>query len=661
MSSSHAIAEQEPKQRLSTDDLTTLGRIIGRDLTAYRSDAADLLDKVSAWRDQYDGTASKPKGAQAWQSNVSIPKTKATVDSIAENVTTALCNISPYTIVEAEDVDDPEAEDGMEDWIQDWNERTRLRSKILLAVREAATTGQAWLKPTVVRTGKPAPMWTGEPLNVTQLDIVPRCEVVITEDMALLPATAPNFSQARGAFSRVYLRWNEIKQALKSKSFYEDSVNNLKAEWMESHPQTKQQEVSGITPEEPDEIWGARFECWEGVYRWCKPGDDEETEWLILAAHRSDSGGDAIILRCSPYSEIYGNQWFFSPVIMKPSANSMWGEPVAETMRGMQAWINATFSQISDAITISILPPMAIPQGQESQYRKYKWGPMERWPVSNPADVRILESSASSLASIGHAANMMGLVREEIERATGVTDYTQGKASTEKRTAFEIGALIEAGSTKFNVQASNVQFGLEEGDGLEGYTRNLVNVLARFLPQVPIRHKVSKRGRTVPKVFNPEWYQYSYKYTPNGSSQSTNPQARLQRAMATRQGIAQSPFTQISPLDSAEQLIDKVKRIWNAENEYYQAMGHRNTEEIIGTEPETFEEAAAIAYTINPAVAQAILVRYAQGLGDGMAQGGLPPAEAGAVGGIGAYEQPALAPAGGPVPGDVVAPGMAPV
>jgi hypothetical protein len=87
---------------------------------------------------------------------------------------------------------------------------------------------------------------------------------------------------------------------------------------------------------------------------------------------------------------------------------------------------------------------------------------------------------------------------------------------------------------------------------------------------------------------------------------------RLKKAMASIQQIQQSPLTNPSVLDSPERLIEKMRAIWKAYREVWQIMGNQNPEEVIGAEPQTIQEALAIAAAIPGAmpVAQVLAVRF---------------------------------------------------
>lgn len=572
--------------------------------------SSEFRDKVVGYRDQYEGILkAKPK---AWMSNVNIPTTKSMVNTASIKVSRAVTGSNPIFEVEAEDPEYDDVAQDEENYLQFWNERMRLSGKIGVAIREAMITGQCWLAAGVRGTGKQLPE-PGQPLRVHELDVEPTTTYVVTEDMMLLPFTAPTFKAANGAFGRRWLRWDDIRGMVESKAIYPEAAEYLETQWQTDNPTTQVQQQQGIEEVSAKGIWSAKFECWEGIYRWVKPGDKREKEYLMLVYYNSDTRGRATVLKCIEYKPLFGDKWLFTPIICDPKPHSMWGGSMCEDIRGLQSWINATFNQITDAITINILPPVAIKPGSDVARKNLQWGPMERWIVSNPAtDVQILNGSQSSMAAIGHSYNGIEFSTGMAEKVTGVSAPAQGTPTDDKKTAFEINAVISAGNEKFDYTVSVVQMGIEEEQGLESHAANIMEIIRRFLPREPVQYKGEASGNNPWQVVRPEWHDGKYKFIPRGSSTTSNPQTRFQLAGQTMQAAMQSPFTQLSPLDDPPQVLDKIQRLYKAQREYYQAMGHKHVEQYIGAEPTTPEEAMKIAAAINPQVAMQIMARIQQ-------------------------------------------------
>ncbi len=444
-----AVALLAEKLKIDEETRRKIGKAIGRNLTQSWDDSTGRRELTKQLRDAYHGVLkAKPLD---WMSNTNIPLISYMVKQAAVSVGDAATAVTPLFDLEAADPDFDAYATNEEEELEFWNTRVRARSKIKMAVKDSMITGQCWLRPGVRDTGKSSEEMefanmTGKPISADLLDVEPDLRYVIAEDMLLCPYTAPNFRQANGAFARTWLRWQDMNRGKKLKTFYPDAVDLVAKDWQKEHTPSQTHEQQEITESVPDTIWQAKFECWEGIFRYAKPGSDDETEWLVLAYWDTDSQGDAIVLKCAPYRELYGDQWFFIPVIHEPQPNSMWGKGIAESIRGLQSVMNATTNSALDAITICVLPPVGIVPGSEAYRKKLKWGPLERWPLSNPqTDVQILGGNTSMIAGIQAMQNQTEFYRGFAERDTGVNDLRVGKQEPERRTAYEIRARMGAG------------------------------------------------------------------------------------------------------------------------------------------------------------------------------------------------------------------------
>ncbi len=624
------MSNPERNANLSPEVLQVLGKELGFAMNEARGAASGLLDKVAVWRDQYDGEL--PPKKMKWQSNVHIPETKSTIRAATVQIADAAFMVDPIFDVESQDPQYDEQAQAVGNFCEFWHDRSRLRTKGTMAVSEALITGQCWLKALPLTTDNDLvdDGGFGEATNVLDLDTELACDYVITEDMCLLPFTAESFDQAFGAFGRKWMRWSEIEKLSKSGGFFASSVEVVKNHWQDDNTPNQTQTNQGIDQALAQTINQARFECWEGIYRWVKPGDKEERDWFVVLYYKADTGGDAVVLKCAEYEPIFGKQWFFVPIICDPRPKSMWGGSMCDDIRGLQAWINATFNQSTDAITISILPPIAIPPGSEAYRRNSKWQPLEKWPLSNPAEAQIMSAPASMMAGVNAAMGQMEFVQRVKERVTGTSEVAQGTTTTGQRTKFEISAVIESASQIYKHQVSMIQFGMDESQGLEAYATLTLNLLQRFMPRQMLTYRAAK-GKEKWAQFDSTALDGKYRFIPRGSTSVSNVEVRFQRATATREAIVASPFAQISSMDTSETVLEKVQRWYKAESEYIQAMGNKRPELWIGEEPTTPEEALAIAYKLNPAEVTAILARE---------QGGGMPGTPGVAGG--------MVPAGGP-------------
>jgi hypothetical protein len=589
-----------------------LGKTLGRVMTSAYDDSRGLRDKVQVLRDAYKGVL-KEKPLK-WMSNVHIPLIGYMVNQAAVAIGESATSVTPMFDLEAREPEYDDFAARMEEELEFWITKTRFRSKAKMAVKESLITGQCWLRPGVRDTerGKEsmqAQLMLKESISPESLDVEPDCRYIITEDMLLLPYTAPNFRSANGAFARTWLRWNDFVRAGQNGTFYQDAVEKVKLDWQKDHPVSQIHEQQEITESVPETMWQAKFECWEGIFRWTKPGDTTEKEWLILVYWSTDSPGDAVILKCTEYRQLYSDQWFFVPIVCEPQANSIWGLSMAEALQGCQAVMKATTDMSLDAICIGILPPIAITPGSEAYRKNIVWGPLEKWPLANPmTDVNMLGANASVMAGVQAAMGQTEFFRGMAERKSGVNDLRVGKQEPERRTAYEIRARMGAGSQIFEEQVATLQFGMEDDQGLEAYASMMLQILARYLPAVPITYRYGN-GPNHWKTVDPAWRQGKYNIIPHGTTANANPEVQLNRAMATMEELKQSPFLAISPMDTPEAVLAKVQQMYKAESAFFQAIGHKRVDSYIGQEPQTIEEAMAIAAILNPMAASIIATR----------------------------------------------------
>ena len=613
---------------------------------------------VEGWRDQYEGIL--PSKRNTWSSNVNVPLTKPALDGAVDQLTTTICNAKPMFQIEALDAADHNSHEHAsirEKYLEYWIEKTRVRSVVEMAIKHSLIDGESWLYTGVKRKSKMPNDITGG-INASMLPAIPDSKYVLFEDTCIMPYTAANFEQANGAFMRVYMRWNDIVNG----GMDEDAVGVLEERWVSQHNQTNMQSNHAINTESADTIWETTFECWQGVYRWTEPESDVEKEWWVLAHYSADPGGVATILRAVEFRPLFGEHalWPFMPIRTNPIANSIHGRSMCEGIRGLQLFTNAMFNGCVDGVALSLLPPMLISGMSAQEMRQLEYKPMAKWRVSNPTDVHPAPPPGN-LAAVNTGMGQLEFARQMSERETGVTDLMMGRPSQEKRTAFEMGAVVESGNQKFERIVARVEFGMDENSGLEAFAQGFMDIVDKITPDIPVSFKVQASGKML--TAQPDAKDMQFVYIAHGTNANVNPELRFKRSMGTIEQMKTCPFNQLSILDEDADLLRKVQSWYSAYQMLYSSMGIRNVEEIIGTEPTQIEDAIKLVSVFAPPdVAAGILQKYAppeEGAGlPGMDQGAIPPGPQGQVGqgsGAGATGQPD---AGG-LPQLALAPGMA--
>lgn len=633
--------------------------------------SADYRANISVLRQRYRGEL--PPKEHDWQCNVNIPLTRYMLDAMSDDCSGTIFGAVPLYQVEAENERDDQYAATVEAALEFWNEEMRFRSKGSLAIEEQFQTGTAWIKDSVERAEpfRAASAMESGVLEVADLDARPTCEVITIENMMILPFQAPSWRRAKGAFNRVWLRWNDLENGRRAGVYSSQAVDEVGRRFERERGATELEAVQLVTPQPARSVWSAEFECWHGIYRWRVPGSDAERDYLILAMWRQDRpGDDPIALSCVEYAPIYGEDWFYSTIRAIPILNSMYGTSAAQLLEGLQLWTNATFQQATDATTLAICPPVAVAGGARRQ--RLRWGPMEQWNLTAPSDVQVMQVNGQMFGALTASLNMMQLVREVAERLLGPTDVTMGRPSAERRTAYEISIVTDSGSKKINQRVSHLQFGVEPGDGFEGHAIKLVNILRSFLPPKPLQLRTRRSGAGAVVVVDPRIFDGRYRFVPRGATRTSNPEIRYHRALATIEQLQQCPLTMLTPAENERSLMMKVGCLWQAYADLLQAMGHTNPEAVLGPKPKDTEAALRVLAAINPQAVPIVqqtldIERGIQPQPTPTASPETPPLEGGETGGGGKAQPPPLSAAPGlgqggtpGVPGPPPVPGVAP-
>ena len=570
--------------------------------------SGERRELVDRWRRVYHGQL-KPK-PHVWMSNLNIPLVKHMINDASNKL--AATSLSNEPMFELFAHDPQHDDDALEEqnFMGHWIEEGRAKSKLNLAMRWAMIDGTSWVKVSVKATGKqPIEPYSNEPLDIDDLDVIPSFEYILIDDFMLLPFEAQTLAEAKGAFSRKWLRWTDIKAQEKAGAFYKDAVEYLESQWGTSPSQTPEQQYAGIQIQSPQTIWETRFECWQGIYRWKNPKDkvQQEKDWL-LTIYVAVLQGDFHVTLCSAveYEPNFGSQWFFTPIIANPQPNTLWGYSYVDDLEGLQRWMNTTFNSSTDALNVAIHPATVV--GSSALSRKLVYGPGEQWPV-NPTDVQVLHGDTGTFNGITASMNMVEYMRRFGERVMNMGDAQAGRQMQSKRTAAEVQNMIRNSNQIMEPIVSILQLGVEEGGGLKGVGEMLLQVIRKFMPEGrPIVYRSRKRSTANPSVtIDPEIHQHKYEVVPTGSSTTSSPEAKYSRAMATMQVAHECPFVKLSPLDNPEDVLDKMQSLYKAYEDYLTAIGHQHPEQIIGPKPVDEDDALRFAMTADPQVASAIL------------------------------------------------------
>jgi hypothetical protein len=195
-----------------------------------------------------------------------------------------------------------------------------------------------------------------------------------------------------------------------------------------------------------------------------------------------------------------------------------------------------------------------------------------------------------------------------------------------------MGLVAEGGNIRFDEQVAYIEIGVNRDEGLEAYPMKLMALLRRYMPKMPLSFRNKGHSAEEAVIAPPAIYDMDFTFTLRAQDSTASPETRFKRAQATLEQMKMCPFVMVSPLDTDESLIEKVARMWRGYRDLLQAMGKRNVEAIIGNEPQSYEEAIAVAAVINPQAAAAILAAKAQSQSPSPVMG-VPAPGAGGLGG----------------------------
>jgi hypothetical protein len=638
---------------LETEDMDRLERDLNLAFDNSHNAGAERREMREGWRATYWGQLlEKPL---PWMSNVDMRLAKYIVDSSAKKFANAVFGSDPLCELQSRvpGGDDDAKEE--QNYQQFWYDVIRLRVKGYIAILWSMIDGECWLWPEAKRTNNPEiKVASSKPITIDQLDVVPDVRVVLADDTMLLPFDAPTFYLARGAFARTMMRWNDITKLADSGQMYFDAVDRLKTKWQEGNPQTEKQRQQGVDTTSPNNIWDSSFECWEGIYRWTKPGEDEERVYLMtLYSPVLQGDTTVIVLKMVEYTQFYGDAWIPCPIICDPNPNSLHGNSAVGDLEGFHSWINATFNQCTDALTISIMPPRAM--GLSSIGKNLKYEPGAQWDVS-PGDVAEIRSDPGVFRGIQVGMSMIEDVRGMGARLKSADDTSIGKVTAGDKTKYEIGAVLQASDQMQEQHITSLQIGADEGQGFKAVYEMLFQITKQFLPKRPLMYRSPKSSDKDPfTTIDPKVHQGSYDFIPTGSSMSSSQQVKYAKAQATMQSVGASEFCMVSAQMEPPEVLDVMKRRWNAQAAFLAAIGNPHPETVLGGEPNSVNEAMSAASIVFPQAVATIVaredLREREQSGGGSQPGGVVQAPLGSPGGESGAGQPALEAGGGGVPG----------
>lgn len=493
-----------------------------------------LVDNWKKFHRMYHGILPEKNTPWPGASNLHIPITQIVVDTITSIIANSILGNSPIVTVRPYPelgVDTEEAARKLECFL---NYATReeirgFRQVFTQWVRQAVLYGTAILKV----------VWSTETRNIKVRDFLeggkklitvktydaPRLCVVDLENF-IIPSFARDIQDAPFVAERIFVPLQVLKQREKE-GFY-SGIDEL-VTMMYQPPEVERQGADELGVRYPQLIEGVDIYDYWGGYD--LDGDGYEEEYHIVMAADQPK-----ILRIEEPPYYHGKRPYVRYNFLR-EPNQFYGIGVGQMIQHLQEEINAIHNQRMDNVNLII--------NKVFKYRPNEYfedpddiifAPGSKIPVNEMDDIMPLVTGDVPVSSY----NEEQIVRDYIERLTGVTDFSLGRIpSTARRTPATLGvAVIAEGNKKLQERLILLQESLEE-------VLDMVQWLYyQFIPQ----EKVFKApGASVLMTITPEDLRHQYRFDITGADVTTSKEIRFQQSLQMYALLSNNPIVASNP------------------------------------------------------------------------------------------------------------------
>jgi hypothetical protein len=503
-------------------------------ISANRVSYPSLVDNWKKFHRMYHGILPEKNTPWVGASNLHIPITQIVVDTITSIIANSILGNSPIVTVRPYPelgVDVEEAARKLEFFL---NYATReeirgFRQVFTQWVRQAVLYGTAILKV----------VWSAETRNIKVRDFLeggkklitvktydaPRLCVVDLENF-IIPSFARDIQDAPFVAERIFVPLQVLKQREKE-GFY-SGIDEL-VTMMYQPSEVERQGADELGVRYPQLIEGVDIYDYWGGYD--LDGDGYEEEYHIVMAADQPK-----ILRIEEPPYYHGKRPYVRYNFLR-EPNQFYGIGVGQMIQHLQEEINAIHNQRMDNVNLII--------NKVFKYRPNEYfedpddiifAPGSKIPVNEMDDIMPLVTGDVPVSSY----NEEQIVRDYIERLTGVTDFSLGRIpSTARRTPATLGvAVIAEGNKKLQERLILLQESLEE-------VLDMVQWLYyQFIPQ----EKVFKApGASVLMTITPEDLRHQYRFDITGADVTTSKEIRFQQSLQMYALLSNNPIVASNP------------------------------------------------------------------------------------------------------------------
>lgn len=503
-------------------------------ISANRVSYPSLVDNWKKFHRMYHGILPEKNTPWPGASNLHIPITQIVVDTITSTIANSILGNSPIVTVRPYPelgVDTEEAARKLECFLNyAVREEIRgFRQVFTQWVRQAVLYGTAILKV----------VWSAETRNIKVRDFLeggkklitvktydaPRLCVVDLENF-IIPSFARDIQDAPFVAERIFVPLQVLKQREKE-GFY-SGIDEL-VTMMYQPSEVERQGADELGVRYPQLIEGVDIYDYWGGYD--LDGDGYEEEYHIVMAADQPK-----ILRIEEPPYYHGKRPYVRYNFLR-EPNQFYGIGIGQMIQHLQEEINAIHNQRMDNVNLII--------NKVFKYRPNEYfedpddiifAPGSKIPVNEMDDIMPLVTGDVPVSSY----NEEQIVRDYIERLTGVTDFSLGRIpSTARRTPATLGiAVIAEGNKKLQERLILLQESLEE-------VLDMVQWLYyQFIPQ----EKVFKApGASVLMTITPEDLRHQYRFDITGADVTTSKEIRFQQSLQMYALLSNNPIVASNP------------------------------------------------------------------------------------------------------------------
>lgn len=450
------------KLSFKNDDRDVLGRDLVTKVRLALTQLSDRHDLVRQYRDQYE-SKSYPK-MTPWPNaaSLNIPTTRSAVDTIHAHLYQAMTGTVPLFRVEASSQADVTPAQQIEQVLQ-WQmiEQIDITAAIDGMLRRSLIDGTGigkvtWRrqskrtrKPGLVMgdDGKPKMSDGGKPIRalVEETEYVinqPNVEDIDIMDFCLYPANAKSIEDAIMVGHRVWKSENDLHLGVRDGLYDEAEIKKV-IDGRAAQPDDQSESFggdetrdaeAGVQSGQPNDTKDRAFEIFELIALYDGDGDGIKEDCLFVLEMST-----ATLLRAEVYPYWHNERCYVDYTPM-PRAGHFFGYSIPELLESLHAEINAIRNQRVDAGTIFLSPVLAARRTVKFDFNRQRWRPGAVLYMDDPKnDVMPLSFPAGGLQQ---AFSEEQSAREQAEKITGASDYSQGSSPSRSRTLGEVLSLI---------------------------------------------------------------------------------------------------------------------------------------------------------------------------------------------------------------------------